>query len=247
MACQGRPAWRRTERLVAAADGLAHRLGHPHALGMASLSAGAAEFLIGRYDQAVELLNRAEAIFRERCTGVIWELDTDPDLLPLVTVLPGAPGRARRSAATTSSTRRATAATGTWSPRPGPSSGPSSAWLRTTSRAHAGSPAKRWDNGRIKAFTSSISIFIMGAFILTRTPAMRPPPGGGSRKPSRSWSRRSCCGSSRSSRRDPAHRALLRWPWRRSRPIPGRCFVARRSQRAAWSASKRPGPVHLPN
>jgi len=76
VACQGRPAWRRTERLVAAAGALAQRLGHPHALGMASLSAGAAEFLIGRYRWALESLNRAEAIFRERCTGVIWELDT---------------------------------------------------------------------------------------------------------------------------------------------------------------------------
>jgi eukaryotic-like serine/threonine-protein kinase len=76
VACQGRPAWRRTERLVAAAGGLAQRLGHPHALGMASLSAGAAEFLIGRYSSGLEFLNRAESIFRERCTGVIWELDT---------------------------------------------------------------------------------------------------------------------------------------------------------------------------
>ena len=76
VACQGRPAWRRTERLVAAAGSLADRLGHPHALGMASLSAGAAEFLIGRYRSALEFSNRAEAIFRDRCTGVIWELDT---------------------------------------------------------------------------------------------------------------------------------------------------------------------------
>ncbi len=76
VACQGRPAWRRTQRLVAAAGGLASRLGHPHALGMASLSAGAAEFLVGRYNSALELLNRAETIFHERCTGVIWELDT---------------------------------------------------------------------------------------------------------------------------------------------------------------------------
>jgi hypothetical protein len=76
VACQGRPVWRRTERLVSAASTLADRLGHPHALGMAGLSAGAAQFLIGRYRPALELLDRAEAIFRERCTGVIWELDT---------------------------------------------------------------------------------------------------------------------------------------------------------------------------
>jgi tetratricopeptide (TPR) repeat protein len=76
VACQGRPTWRRTERLVAEANTLAQRLGHPHALGMASLSAGAAEFLIGRYRPGLERLDQAEAIFRERCTGVIWELDT---------------------------------------------------------------------------------------------------------------------------------------------------------------------------
>jgi hypothetical protein len=76
VACQGRPAWRRTERLVKAAGELADRLGHPHALGMASLSSGAAEFLIGRYRSGLELVNRAETIFRERCTGVVWEMDT---------------------------------------------------------------------------------------------------------------------------------------------------------------------------
>ena len=76
VACQGRPTWRRTERLVTAAGDVAGRLGHPHALGMASLSAGAAEFLIGRYQSGIEFLTRAESIFRDRCTGVIWELDT---------------------------------------------------------------------------------------------------------------------------------------------------------------------------
>jgi hypothetical protein len=76
VACEGRPAWRRTEHLVAASGALADRLGDPHALGMASLSAGAAEFLIGRYRPALESTERAQAIFQSRCTGVIWELDT---------------------------------------------------------------------------------------------------------------------------------------------------------------------------
>jgi hypothetical protein len=76
VACQGGPAWRRTERLVKAAGTLANRLGNPHALGMAALSAGAAEFLIGRHRPALEFVDRALAIFRDRCTGVIWELDT---------------------------------------------------------------------------------------------------------------------------------------------------------------------------
>jgi hypothetical protein len=76
VACGGRPAWQRTQKLVAAARGLANRLGHPHALGMAALSAGAAEFLVGQYSAGLTYFNQAEAIFRDRCTGVIWELDT---------------------------------------------------------------------------------------------------------------------------------------------------------------------------
>ena len=76
VACQGRPTWRRTERLVAAASGLADRLGHPHALGMASLSAGAAEFSDRPVQLGARVLNSAESIFHDRCTGVIWELDT---------------------------------------------------------------------------------------------------------------------------------------------------------------------------
>jgi hypothetical protein len=76
VACEGRPAWRRTQGLVAAARRLADRIGHPHALGMASLAAGAAEFLVGQYRAGLAFFNEAETIFRDRCTGVIWELDT---------------------------------------------------------------------------------------------------------------------------------------------------------------------------
>ena len=75
-ACQGRPTRRRTARLITAAEALSQRLGHPHALGMASLAAGAAEFLEGRYRTGLELLDRAAAIFREQCIGVVWELDS---------------------------------------------------------------------------------------------------------------------------------------------------------------------------
>jgi tetratricopeptide (TPR) repeat protein len=76
LGCLGRPGWRRTEHLVNVATKLANRIGHPHALGTASLAAGSAEFLIGRYQSGLEFFNQAEAIFRDRCTGVIWELDT---------------------------------------------------------------------------------------------------------------------------------------------------------------------------
>ena len=63
-------ARRRTARLLAAAEALARRLGHPHALGMATLAKGAAEFLEGRFLAGVEFSDRAAAILREHCTGV---------------------------------------------------------------------------------------------------------------------------------------------------------------------------------
>ncbi len=75
-ASQGRTAGGRTARLIQAADRLAREIGHPHAIGMATLSAGCVEFLGGRFPPALELLDRAATILREQCAGVVWELDT---------------------------------------------------------------------------------------------------------------------------------------------------------------------------
>ena len=75
-ASQGRIAAGRTARLIQSADRLAQEIGHPHALGMATLSAGCVEFLGGRFLPALELLDRAATILREQCAGVVWELDT---------------------------------------------------------------------------------------------------------------------------------------------------------------------------
>ncbi len=120
------------------------------------------------------------------------------NLRPLVALVAGAAGRAGHSLP-------GNLPRGARARRPlharhaqGPTSVPSSAWPRTTSRARAVTPVRRSANGPIKGFTSSISIITMAVFILTHTPVMRPPPGAGSRKPSRSCSRRSCCGLSRS-------------------------------------------------
>ncbi|MEM8959925.1 MAG: AAA family ATPase [Acidobacteriota bacterium] len=66
----------RTEQLVRASMALAERVGHPHALGLANMTAGMAAYLGGQWKKACELLERAEAILRERCTGVTWEIDT---------------------------------------------------------------------------------------------------------------------------------------------------------------------------
>jgi len=75
-AAQGRTAAGRTERLIQSADRLAQEIGHPDAIGMATLSAGCVEFLGGRFPPALELLDRAATILREQCAGVVWELDT---------------------------------------------------------------------------------------------------------------------------------------------------------------------------
>jgi tetratricopeptide (TPR) repeat protein len=72
----GGPTQKRTDRLLEAAQSLAGRLNHPHALGMATLAAGIRDFFLGRFRPAGEFCERAEAIFREQCTGVMWELDT---------------------------------------------------------------------------------------------------------------------------------------------------------------------------
>jgi hypothetical protein len=72
----GGPARRRTARLLQAAEALAKRIDHPHALGMATLATGIAGYMEGRWKNGREFSERAEEIFRTRCTGVAWELDT---------------------------------------------------------------------------------------------------------------------------------------------------------------------------
>ncbi|MEO8682210.1 MAG: protein kinase, partial [Vicinamibacterales bacterium] len=72
----GAPSWPRTSRLLAEARAIAKSIDHPHAHGMAGLSTGIAEFTMGRWTSARERLEEAQEIFRSRCTGVAWELDT---------------------------------------------------------------------------------------------------------------------------------------------------------------------------
>lgn len=68
----GRGQWR-TARLVEEATALARAIDHPHALGLASFAEGAAAYFEGHWARARILLERAEEIFRDRCTGVHWE------------------------------------------------------------------------------------------------------------------------------------------------------------------------------
>jgi hypothetical protein len=73
VAVPGLAARPRALELLAAADTLARRTGHPHALALVRLVSGTSLYLAGRFPEAVAELDRAESILRERCTGVPWE------------------------------------------------------------------------------------------------------------------------------------------------------------------------------
>jgi hypothetical protein len=75
-ACIGRRAFRRTDQLIRQSRELAERLGDPHAIGMARLGHGAANFLSSRFKEGVTVSDEATAILRERCPSAVWELDT---------------------------------------------------------------------------------------------------------------------------------------------------------------------------
>ncbi len=69
----GHGQWR-TARLVEEASTLARTIDDPHALGLASFAEGAAAYFEGHWARARLLLERAEEIFGDRCTGVHWEV-----------------------------------------------------------------------------------------------------------------------------------------------------------------------------
>ncbi len=75
-AIAGSKALARTQSLISQSLDLAHRVDHPHAIGLATVAAGNAAFLQGQWCRSLELCTQAEAILRERCTGVTWEIDT---------------------------------------------------------------------------------------------------------------------------------------------------------------------------
>jgi hypothetical protein len=76
VATGGRPKAQHAAKLLESAEALAKQIGNPHALGLVSMAKGLAAYLQGYWQRAQELCDQAEAILRERCTGVAWELDT---------------------------------------------------------------------------------------------------------------------------------------------------------------------------
>lgn len=72
----GTKAEAKTSELLREAMTLAERVNNYHALGFVNLMSGMTSYLAGRWRKGLELLDRAEAILRDNCTGVTWELDT---------------------------------------------------------------------------------------------------------------------------------------------------------------------------
>src|SRR5262249_49610096 len=65
---------RRTEHLVAAARQLAEKTRDPHVLALVLGGSGLAAYLQGRWRSARDGAERALKLFREKCTGVPWEV-----------------------------------------------------------------------------------------------------------------------------------------------------------------------------
>ena len=75
-ATAGGPAQARAAKLLEVGRALSERIEHPHAIGWSRLAAGFSAFLCGRWRDARPWFSEAEAVFRERCSGCAWELDS---------------------------------------------------------------------------------------------------------------------------------------------------------------------------
>jgi serine/threonine protein kinase len=73
-ATAGNESEARVAALLRMVDEIAGRLDHPYVTGAAALARGSVAMLNGRWRDAREHGERAERIFRERCTGVSWEI-----------------------------------------------------------------------------------------------------------------------------------------------------------------------------
>jgi serine/threonine protein kinase len=73
---KGEKAKEKTERLVSRAERSARSIGDPHAIGMSMMARSMESYYLGMFRDSVQQADEAESIFRERCTGVSWEIST---------------------------------------------------------------------------------------------------------------------------------------------------------------------------
>jgi tetratricopeptide (TPR) repeat protein len=66
----------RSAQVIDLAHKMAGRLGDPYISAFTTYVEGGKAYLEGRWKDALELCDKAEAMYRNHCTGVFWELDT---------------------------------------------------------------------------------------------------------------------------------------------------------------------------
>jgi tetratricopeptide (TPR) repeat protein len=77
LAMAGRRSRAVTDALLARAERFAEDLDDTYLRGLVALTMGSTAHLQGRYLEARARLERADVILREKCRGVVWELDTN--------------------------------------------------------------------------------------------------------------------------------------------------------------------------
>jgi serine/threonine protein kinase/tetratricopeptide (TPR) repeat protein len=73
-ASHGGPSRKRALQIAQRTEELAHRVGHPHAIGLSIWASGVGAYLVGHWKKAAELCEQAAEVLRDQCTGVTWEL-----------------------------------------------------------------------------------------------------------------------------------------------------------------------------
>ncbi len=73
-ASPGGPARKRVLPMLHRAEALADKVGDPYAIAMSFWARGISSYLVGNWREAADSFDRAVEVFRDRCTGVSWEL-----------------------------------------------------------------------------------------------------------------------------------------------------------------------------
>jgi hypothetical protein len=86
----------RAQALLGAAEQLAERIAHPHALGLCRLGRAVNHFLNGRWREALDAAAAGLEIFRDRCTDVTWEVNISHQFMMQSLALMGSVGELSR-------------------------------------------------------------------------------------------------------------------------------------------------------
>ena len=73
-ASRGGATRERAAQVARWAEELSQKVGHPQAIGLSIWASGVSAYLVGNWQKAAELCERAAEVLRDRCTGVTWEL-----------------------------------------------------------------------------------------------------------------------------------------------------------------------------